>query len=179
MTEFPAAVIAPSVPKSSFLALRDRSDSIRRVRTFVGAAVFGLPYAVDEIELVAVELVTNAIRAVRTLGPLPYDVWPIGLEITATARFAHLIVTDIDHRPIGGVNEGGRLSESGRGLGIVDWYATARWVVYEERRKAVHVVIAAPGVTPTPVELDALRATAATGPASSLTGYGDGVTARR
>jgi hypothetical protein len=50
-----AVVTPPAVrgtsPRPSFLALRDRPDAIQRVRRFAGAAVFGLPYAADEIEL--------------------------------------------------------------------------------------------------------------------------------
>ncbi len=103
------------------------------------------------------ELVTNAVRAVRTLGPLPSGLWPVGVEITATPRFVHVAVTDIDHRPIGGANEGGRLADNGRGLSIVDALAAMRWVVYDEHRKAAHVLIAAPGVTFTPAELHELR----------------------
>lgn len=160
-SERQGAVVAPptgrpSPPRPSFLALRDRPDAIHRTRRFAGAAVFGLPYAADEIELIAAELVTNAIRAVRTLGPLPHDVWPVGVELAATPRFVHLAVTDIDHRSIGGANEGGLLAESGRGLSIVDWYAVERWVVYAEHGKAVHVVVAAPGVTLTTADLAAL-----------------------
>ncbi|MEV5752117.1 ATP-binding protein [Actinoallomurus sp. NPDC052308] len=157
MTEPPAAVAASPVVRPSFLALRDRPEAIHRLRTFVGAAVFGLPYAVDEIELVAGEIVTNAIRAVRTLGRLPKDVWPIGIEMTATPRYVHLAVTDLDHRPIAARDAGGLLAEQGRGLHIVDHLAVARWITYAEHGKTVHVVIAAPGITLAPAELQRIR----------------------
>jgi hypothetical protein len=124
---------------------------------FVGAAVFGLPYAVDEIELIASEVVTNAITAVRTLGALPPDTWPIGVDMTATDRYVHLAVSDIDHRPIAARDAGGLLAEHGRGLSIIDHLAVARWIVYAEHGKTVHVVVAASGVTLTPAELLAIR----------------------
>ena len=160
MTEPMAAFFAPPVPKTSFLALRDRPDAIRRVRVFAGTAVFGLPHAADEIELVAAELVTNAIRATRRLGRIRDDLWPIGVELTVTARYVHLAVSDPDHRPLAGVDRGGRLAEAGRGLGIVDWYAATRWVRYRERGKTVHVVVAARDVTLGPRELAAIGAPA-------------------
>jgi hypothetical protein len=149
--------LTPNLARPSFLALRDRPDSIHRLRQFAGSAVFGLPYAADEVELIAVEIVTNAIHAVRNLGREPYDLWPIGVEITATHRYMHLKVTDPDHRPIAGVDEGGQLAEHGRGLGIVDHLAAARWVTYAEHGKTVHVVVAASGATLTPAELQQIR----------------------
>lgn len=165
MTDPQAATLTPPtghpiIARPSHLFLRDRPDAIHRTRAFAGAAVFGLSYAVDEIELIAVELVTNAIRATRLLGPIPEDLWPIGVEIAATARYVHVAVSDLDHRPIGGTDRGGQLAETGRGLGIVDYVAATRWVHYREHGKTVHVVVAAPGVTLTPAELAAIGAPA-------------------
>ncbi|MEV0403957.1 ATP-binding protein [Actinoallomurus sp. NPDC050550] len=149
MSSDPAALAnrTPSAapPRPSFLALRDRPDAIHRLRVFVGAAVFGLPYTADEIELIAVELVTNAILHTRKLT-LPEEAWPIGVEMTATSRYMHLAITDPDHRPIAGIDKGGQLAEHGRGLGIIDHLAAARWVVYAEHGKTMHVVVAASGV---------------------------------
>lgn len=158
------AVIAdrPAFPASarpSFLALRDRPDAIHRLRVFIGAAIFGLPYAADEVELVAAELVTNAIRAVRRLT-IGDDLWPIGVEMTATYRYVYLAVTDLDHQPIAGVDRAGQLAENGRGLSIVDQLVAARWVVYAEHGKTVNVLMVAPGVELTAVELEQIGAPA-------------------
>ena len=79
--------------------------------------------------------------------------------MTVTPRWAHLAVTDPDHRPMPAADEGGILAERGRGLSIVDRFVTDRWVHYFARGKTVHVVFAATGVTLTAAELTALRRT--------------------
>ncbi|MEV5711447.1 ATP-binding protein [Actinoallomurus sp. NPDC052274] len=154
MTEPPSVSRTQTVSRRpSFLALRDRPDAIHRARAFVGAAIFGLPYAADEVELIAVELITNALRhAVRKL-PIAEDLWPIGVQMTTTTRYLHLAVTDPDHRPMYAGHEGGLETEHGRGLRIVDHLVAARWVTHAAHGKTVHVVVAASGVQLTPTEL--------------------------
>ncbi|MCO5996527.1 ATP-binding protein [Actinoallomurus rhizosphaericola] len=78
---------------------------------------------------------------------------PIRVSIKVTGRYVHLAVTDPDHRPIAGRDQGGQLVEHGRGLAIVDQGAVARWVTYAEHGKTVHVIIVAPGVTLTAEEI--------------------------
>lgn len=157
MSESSAAIPARIGPRPSWRALRARPESVRQAREFASTAVFGLAYDPYEVALVASEVVTNAVRAACALRAWPDDTWPIGVEMTATARYAHLVVTDPDHRPLGGVDESGPIAERGRGLTIVDRLAAARWVAYFEHRKAVHVVLAASDVTLTIDELAAIR----------------------
>ena len=165
MTPDPAAAVAdratsPTLPRPKWLALRDRPDAIHRLRVFVGAAVFGLPYAADEIELIAVELVTNALQHVVRKLKLAPDLWPIGVELTATSRYVHVAVSDPDHRPMPAADAGGQLAEHGRGIGIVDQLVAGRWTVYAEHGKTVHVVVAAPEVELTADELEQIGAPA-------------------
>ncbi|MCO5986637.1 ATP-binding protein [Actinoallomurus spadix] len=144
-------------PRRSFLALRDRPGVIHRLRAFAGAAVTGLPYAVDEIELIAVELVTNALRHAARKLTLTEDLWPIGVEMTADHRYVHLAVSDPDPQPMPAGDTGGLLAEHGRGLAIVDDLAVARWATYTRHGKTVHVIVAGSGVTLTPGELESIR----------------------
>jgi DNA mismatch repair ATPase MutL len=72
-------------------------------------------------------------------------------------RFAHLAVTDPDHRPMPAPDQGGLLAEHGRGLTIVDQHAADRWVTYAEHSKTVHVIIPASDITLTGAELAARR----------------------
>jgi anti-sigma regulatory factor (Ser/Thr protein kinase) len=132
-------------------------ECVARARSFASTAVFGYPFDAYEIGLVASEIATNAIRAAGALRTWPDDLWPIGMEMTVTARWTHLAVTDPDHRPMPASNEGGQLAENGRGLSIVDHLAAARWVSYVERGKTVHVVITAPGVELTAAELAEIK----------------------
>ncbi|MEV5704561.1 hypothetical protein [Actinoallomurus sp. NPDC052274] len=101
-------------------------------------------------------------RRQRTPAPCangPYDAWPLRLDVAACNRWTYFAVTDPDHRPLPASDEGGQLVEHGRGLGIVDHIAATRWVTYAEHGKTVHVVVAAPGVTLTPDELQQIRKT--------------------
>ncbi|GAA4609093.1 hypothetical protein GCM10023195_36320 [Actinoallomurus liliacearum] len=161
MTSDPAATVTAASPiappRPSWLALRARPECVAKARSFASTAVFGHPFDAYEIGLIASEIVTNAIRAACALRTWPDDLWPIGVEMTVTARWAHLAVTDPDHRPMPGSDEGGQLAENGRGLSIVDHLATSRWVTYVERGKTVHVVVAAPGIELTTAELAEIR----------------------
>lgn len=160
MAPDPAAIAAPSglPPSSSWLALRARPEYAGKARRFASTAVFGYPHDSYEIGLITSELVTNAIAATAALRSWPEDVHPIRVAIKVTGRYVHLAVTDPDHRPIPGRDQGGQLVEHGRGLTIVDQGAAARWVTYAEHGKTVHVVIVAPEVTLTAEEVTQIGA---------------------
>jgi anti-sigma regulatory factor (Ser/Thr protein kinase) len=129
---------------------------VARARSFASSEVFGLPFDDYEISLITSEIVTNAVNAARAMREWPDRMSPISIRMTTTDRYVHLAVTDPDHRPIA-FDEGGQMSEHGRGLAIVDQLAAARWVTYAERSKTVHVVVAASGVTLTSAELQEIR----------------------
>ncbi|MEV0403292.1 ATP-binding protein [Actinoallomurus sp. NPDC050550] len=144
--------------RPSWVALRARPEYAAKAREFAVASVFGLSFDAYEVGLVTSEIVTNAIVATAALGGWPDDAWPLRLEVAACDRWVRIAVTDPDHRPLPASNAGGQLIENGRGLSIVDQLVTVRWVTYAERAKTVHVVLAAPGVTLTTVELRELGA---------------------
>ncbi|WP_433181661.1 ATP-binding protein [Actinoallomurus sp. CA-150999] len=150
------AVIAdrPPSPPSSWLVLRALPEYAARARAFARSEVDGSPHDPYEVALLVSEIVTNAIVATAAMRAWPYDVYPIGMNLVVTDRYMHLAVTDPDHRPLPASDEGGQLAEHGRGLHIVDEGAVARWTVYFEHGKTVHVVIAAPDVVLTAAELE-------------------------
>lgn len=126
-------------------------------REFAVTAVSGHPFDTYEISLVTSDLVTNAIlTAAACLPGWPDEAYPIGFEILTTARYVHLAVTDSDARPVCLADQGVLLAAGGRGMTVVDAYATARWVTYAEHGKTVHVVIPAAGVELAQAELAAL-----------------------
>lgn len=134
--------------------MRALPEYARKAREFARTAVFGFPHDPYDIALITSEVVTNAIVATAKLRDWPHDLYPIGVALAVTDRYVHLAVTDPDHRPLPASDEGGQLAERGRGLGIVDQGAIARWVTYTEHGKTVHVVVAALDVTLTAAELE-------------------------
>lgn len=153
-------VLAAGLRRPSWVALRAEPAAVARGRRFAGDVISGHTLDADHaytVRLLVSELLTNAVNAARALREWSYDAWPLRLDVAACSRCAYLAVTDPDHRPLPASDEGGQLVEHGRGLGIVDHIAAARWVTYTEHGKTVHVVVAAPDVTLTPEELERIR----------------------
>ncbi|MCO5969203.1 ATP-binding protein [Actinoallomurus soli] len=144
---------SPTPRRPAWRALRARPSEVARARSFASSEVFGLPFDAHEIGLITSEIVTNAVNAARALCEWPDHMSPIIIRMVVTDRYVHLAVTDPDHRPIAGLDQGGQLAEYGRGLSIVDQLAAARWVTYDEQSKIVHVVVAADKVILTDTEL--------------------------
>ncbi|MEV5710538.1 ATP-binding protein [Actinoallomurus sp. NPDC052274] len=143
----------PTPRRPAWRDLRAQPSEVARARSFASSEVFGLPFDAYEIGLITSEIVTNAVNAARALCEWPDHMSPISIRMIVTDRYAHLAVTDPDHRPIAGVDQGGQLAEYGRGLSIVDQLAAVRWVTYDQRSKTVHVVVAANKVVLTDAEL--------------------------
>lgn len=143
---------SPTPRRPAWRGLRAQPSEVARARSFASSEVFGLPFDAYEIGLITSEIVTNAVNAARAMRAWPDTLSPVSIRMIVTSRYVHLAVIDPDHRPIS-ADEGGQLSEHGRGLSIVDQLAVARWVRYAERFKTVHVVVAATGVILTDVEL--------------------------
>lgn len=152
---------SPTEPASIFLPLHARPDAVRQGRRFAAAAVAGHPaYDPYDIALIASEVVTNALIHGSGQREWPDDLWPVSVEVTVTARYVHLAVTDPDPRPLHIPGVGDLTALSGRGLGIVREHARAVWPTYTEHGKTVHVVVAAPDVTLTAAELEQIGAPA-------------------
>ncbi|WP_433172442.1 ATP-binding protein [Actinoallomurus sp. CA-150999] len=112
------------------------------------------PDFVYNVELVTSELVTNAIRCVRTLEEPASSVEPgIWLAVEAHARWARLRVRD----PYPGVlptkKQPDPTDTNGRGMLISEAVADLVWVEVGDMDKVVHAVLAKPGVTLTPAEI--------------------------
>ncbi|GAA0318509.1 ATP-binding protein [Actinoallomurus spadix] len=153
-------VVTPVMPTSprrpSWIALRAEPASVAKGRRFARDVVGG--YTLDDdylylVRLLVSELLTNAVNAARAMRDWPYDSWPVRLDVAATNRWVYVAATDPDHRPLPAAAVGGLEAENGRGLHIIDGAATARWPIYREHGKTIHVVVAAPGVTLTADEL--------------------------
>ncbi|WP_433178841.1 ATP-binding protein [Actinoallomurus sp. CA-150999] len=137
----------------AFLPLHAWPEVVRHARRFVAAAVVGFPYDPYDIALIASELTTNAVRTAMAMRTWPDDMFPIGVEVTVTERYAHVAVTDPNPGPMPASARGGLLAQGGRGLVIVDQHALARWATYADDGKTVHVVVMASGVLLTDDEL--------------------------
>ncbi|MCO6010834.1 ATP-binding protein [Actinoallomurus purpureus] len=147
-----AVMPAPAILRPSWIALSVSRASVAKARRFaadvIAEHVTGPGHA-DDIVLVVSELVTNARRAATEVQRWEARDLPLRFGVLATDRYVHLYVTDPDPRPF----QPNPAPANGWGLGIVDTYATARWVSYTEVDKTVHALIAAPGVTLTAAEL--------------------------
>lgn len=169
MTPDPAVLAdrttSPTVvpPNPSWIALKISRTSVGMARRFAADAIDGHvtdPDHADNIVLIVSELVTNARNATARLRVWEPRALPLRFGIRATDRWTYMYVQDPDHRPLPASDKGGQLAENGRGLGIVDHLADARWVTYAEHSKTVHVVVAAPGVTLMAAELKQIGAPA-------------------
>lgn len=146
----------PGRPEPSWLALRLDAASVAIGRRFARDAVS--ERRDDEhtytITLLVSELLTNALRAAAAVGRWETYDRPVKLGVLSTERWVRLSVTDPDPNPI----DPHARPQNGYGLGIVNSLAALPfWVTYAADGKTVHVAVAAPGITLTPVELDELR----------------------
>ena len=137
------------------MALRVHAASVAIGRRFARDVVSD--HADDDqaytITLLVSELLTNALRAAASARRWEAYDRPVKLGVLSTERWVRLSVTDPDPNPI----DPGAQPQNGYGLGIVDALAAVpRWVTYDADSKTVHVIIAAPDVSLTVDELEAL-----------------------
>lgn len=165
MTPDPAVVIdrlavpvRPDRPGPSWIGLRVHAASVAIGRRFARDVVCGHVTAdhAYTIVLLVSELLTNALRRAAEVQVWDHRDRPVKLGVLATDRWVELSITDPDPAPI---DPGGRV-ENGYGLGIVDALAAARWPVYSDDSKTVHVVVPAPDVELTAAELEQIGAPA-------------------
>jgi len=144
---------APEPAKPAWISLAPRAPSVSVGRRFARTklARYDAAEFVDDVELVVSELITNAYRALiasrcRALGV-------ISLGVQCTDRWVHLCVQDTCHT-MPALRDATEGDEHGRGLRIVDALATL-WVEPNgSPGKAVHALLAAPGVVLTQDDLD-------------------------
>lgn len=162
----PAATGCPTlVPLTAPVVLKLRANTIEvpAVRRYLIAMLAGLVPAghLDEVELCASELVTNALKAALDYAKACRFAWthldtPIHLGICCAERWTRLDVRDPDPvlpAPV----ERDLLDEHGKGLILVNEIAACRWWEPAADHKTVHAVIAMPLVELTAAELKAAR----------------------
>ncbi|MFL6056113.1 MAG: ATP-binding protein [Actinoallomurus sp.] len=138
------------------MSLRVHAASVAIGRCFARDVVSG--HSDDDhaytIALLVSELLTNALRAAAAVGEWEPQDRPVKLGVLSTERWVRLSVTDPDPNPI----DPGARPENGYGLGIVNTLAALPlWTTHAADSKTVHVAVAAPGITLTAAELQALR----------------------
>lgn len=132
------------------LKLRVLNSEVAQVRRFITLMLAGLVPAehLEDLEVCASELVTNAIRAANAYASAAGFFWtycdnPIHFGIEAGAQWTRLDVRDPDPaRPEPAERD--LLDESGRGLVIVSSLAAAVEWEYAADHKVAHVLIAMP-----------------------------------
>lgn len=139
-------------PDPSWIGLRVHAASVAIGRRFARDVVCGHVTAdhAYTIVLLVSELLTNALRRAAEVRVWDARDRPVKLGVLATDRWVVLAITDPDPAPI---DPGARV-ENGYGLGIVDALAAARWPVYADDSKTMHVVIPAPEIELTAAELE-------------------------
>lgn len=112
---------------------------------------------VDDAEVVASELVTNALNCALRFGDPPKHVVPgIWLGVLGLARYVHLYVRD--PYPVPPMKRtAAETDTSGRGLLIVEMLSAMYWVDRRTYDKTSHAILTKPGVVLTAAELDLLR----------------------
>ncbi|MEV5749443.1 ATP-binding protein [Actinoallomurus sp. NPDC052308] len=127
------------MPMSSAVA-----DACRAVRDRLVQADPDFTY---NVQLVASELATNAIRLVRTQeAPSPRVDPGIWLALEAWARWTHLRVRDAYPSVLPTKRRPDHTEVSGRGVLISESVADYLWVEVSDTDKVVHAVLAMPGV---------------------------------
>jgi anti-sigma regulatory factor (Ser/Thr protein kinase) len=133
-------------------------DLVPKARRFTRQVLAGCDSGyIDDAEVVASELVTNALNYAQLHSDPPKHVVPrICLGVQALRRYVHLYVRD--RYPVPPVKRAAaETATSGRGLFIVEALTVAYWVEPRAYDKTMHAVIAKPGVVLTEAELDKLR----------------------
>jgi anti-sigma regulatory factor (Ser/Thr protein kinase) len=149
-------IVTPSA--SPCLALELDPASARTARLFTRTLLAGDPHElVDDVEMVACELVTNAIVHAPENYVLPPYVPPlIHLSLQKERRWILVGVRDpwpdIPRTP-----ETEHLDEHGRGLRIVYTLAAGCWTRFRDVDKTVYAVVTRPGEMLTSNELERLR----------------------
>jgi hypothetical protein len=116
----------------------------------------------DDLEMCASELVTNAMHAARVYGELLRFGWsyvdtPIHLSVDTAERWSRLSVRD-PNPAMPETTPGGLLDECGRGLVIVDAIAVCRWHTSTAHDKTVHAIVPMPLVKLTATEIAQIKA---------------------
>lgn len=100
------------------------------------------------VQLVTSELVTNALRLVRTQEAPSSSVDPgIRLAIETAPRWTHLQVRDPYPKVLPMKRQPEDMEESGRGVFISEAVADYVWVEVSSTDKVVHAILTKPGVT--------------------------------
>lgn len=121
------------------------ADARRMVRERLAQAD---PDFVYNVQLVASELVTNAIRLVRAQEAPSSRFHPgIWISIEARPRWTHLRVRDPYPKVLPMKRQPEAMEESGRGVLISEVVADYVWVEVSPMDKVVHAVFTKPGVT--------------------------------
>lgn len=136
--------------------------SVRLARRFVGSVLAEVAESdadhVDDVVLVASELVTNSVNAVREAAApdaAQVERKSVHLGIAITPQWTHLYAVDaspalpreIDGEPLAG---------SGRGIPIINNLAAMTWIELSENDKTVHVIVTRTGVELMPEDRRAL-----------------------
>jgi hypothetical protein len=144
------------VPDPDWTEIRPMPSAVADVRRMVRERLTPAdPDFIYNVKLVASELVTNAIKCVRTSEMLPSHVDPaIWLAIETQARWAHLRVGDPYPKALPMKRQPDAMDTSGRGVLISEVVADQVWVEVSNLYKVVHAVITKPGVTLSKVEIE-------------------------
>jgi hypothetical protein len=142
-----------------WIEIRPVFDSVPHTRHLVcGLLAPAEPDFIDNAELVTCELVTNAIRCVRTLSAPPYGVDPaVLLAVERHPRWVHLRVRDPYPQALPVRRQPDATDTSGRGLLISEAVADHFWVEVGHAYKTVHAVLAEQGVVLSEEEIARLR----------------------
>lgn len=131
-------------------------ESVRLARRFVGSVLAEVAESdadhVDDVVLVASELVTNSVNAVReATGPdaARAPAASVQLGIAVAPRWTHLHAVDTSPALPREV-VGDSLARSGRGIPIIKNLAAMTWVELSENDKTIHVIVTRTGVELTP-----------------------------
>jgi hypothetical protein len=137
-------------------------ESVRLARRFVGSVLAEVAESdadhVDDVVLVASELVTNSVNAVReaaTPDEAQTEGTSVHLGIAVAPHWTHLYAVDtspalpraIDGEPLAG---------SGRGIPIINNLAAMTWIELGENDKTVHVIVTRTDVELTPEDRQTL-----------------------
>jgi anti-sigma regulatory factor (Ser/Thr protein kinase) len=141
--------------------VRAARDHARLVLAEEGIADEGLA---EEVRLIVSEVVTNAMRAAERYARergyrWPWYERPVALRVVCRRRWVHILVIDPDPTEPDLPPELHELLDEvgGRGLGIVDHVAALRWFRPNDYGQTAHIVVARPGVTLTPTDVDMLK----------------------
>ena len=115
----------PSGPPAATCSLAGRTTSPAAAREFAARilADWGLPHLIADVQLVVSELVTNALRHALAAGPASGS--PILLRLVRHRSYVGCGVSDDGDGAPALVAGGDDLSESGRGLHLVDALSSA------------------------------------------------------